>query len=123
MSQVRSHPTRPGSITLWWLGQAGFLVQAGGRTLLVDPYLSDYLARKYAGKLHPHIRMMPSPLPPARARGIDLVLCTHRHSDHMDPGTLPPVAGLNPGCLFVVPRAVRWRAVEIGLPGPLPPRS
>ena len=51
----------------WWLGQAGFLVQAGGSTILVDPYLSDYLARKYAGKLHPHIRMMPSPLPPAQA--------------------------------------------------------
>jgi L-ascorbate metabolism protein UlaG (beta-lactamase superfamily) len=45
-----------------------------------------------------------------------MVLCTHRHSDHMDPGTLPPVAELNPGCLFVVPRAVRWRALEIGLP-------
>jgi L-ascorbate metabolism protein UlaG (beta-lactamase superfamily) len=101
---------------LWWLGQAGFLVQAGGRALLIDPYLSDFLARKYAGKLHPHIRMMPSPLPPAQARGIDMVLCTHRHSDHMDPETLPAVASLNPACIFVVPRAVRWRALEIGLP-------
>jgi L-ascorbate metabolism protein UlaG (beta-lactamase superfamily) len=101
---------------LWWLGQAGFLVQAGGRTLLVDPYLSDFLARKYAGTIHPHIRMMPSPLPPSRARGVDLVLCTHRHSDHMDPETLPAVTSLNPACIFVVPRAVRWRALEIGLP-------
>ena len=106
---------RPGA-RLWWLGQAGFLVQAGGRTLLVDPYLSDFLVRKYRGKFFPHVRMMPSPLAPSRARGIDLVLCTHRHSDHMDPETLPEVAALNPACTFLVPRSVRWRALEIGLP-------
>ena len=109
-------PTVGPGAELWWLGQAGFLVQAAGLRLLIDPYLSDFLARKYAGKIHPHIRMMGSPLPPARARGVDLVLCTHRHSDHMDPDTLPVVAGLNPACLFVVPRAVRGRALEIGLP-------
>jgi L-ascorbate metabolism protein UlaG (beta-lactamase superfamily) len=101
---------------LWWLGQAGFLVRAAGRSLLVDPYLSDFLARKYAGKRYPHIRMMPSPLAPDRAKGIDLVLCTHRHSDHMDPDTLPAIASQNPDCLFVVPRAVLWRVAEIGLP-------
>jgi L-ascorbate metabolism protein UlaG (beta-lactamase superfamily) len=106
----------PSGAELWWLGQAGFLVKAGGRTLLVDPYLSDFLVRKYKGKLFPHVRMMPSPLAPSRARGVDLVLCTHRHSDHMDPETLPEVAALNPACVFLVPRAVRWRALEIGLP-------
>jgi len=100
---------------LFWLGQAGFMVRAAGRTLLIDPYLSDSLAKKYAGKIYPHIRAMPAPLSPAQARGIDAVLCTHRHSDHMDPGTLPEVAAQNPPCIFVVPKAARWRALEIGL--------
>lgn len=115
-SVLAAGPAHGPGAQLWWLGQAGFLIQAGGRTILVDPYLSDYLARKYEGTLHPHIRMMPSPLEPSRARGIDLVLVTHRHSDHMDPETVVPLAELNPSCLFVVARAVRWRALEIGLP-------
>ena len=32
----------------WWLGQSGFLVMCGGKTVLFDPYLSDSLTRKYA---------------------------------------------------------------------------
>jgi L-ascorbate metabolism protein UlaG (beta-lactamase superfamily) len=112
---ARAPAARPGA-ELWWLGQAGFVVRTAGRTLLIDPYLSDSLAKKYAGKIYPHIRAMPAPLSPAQARGIDAVLCTHRHSDHMDPGTLPDVAALNPPCIFVVPKAARERALEIGLP-------
>lgn len=106
---------KPGA-DLFWLGQAGFVIRAAGRTLLIDPYLSDSLAKKYAGKTYPHIRSMPAPLSPGQARGIDAVLCTHRHSDHMDPGTLPDVAALNPQCNFVVPKAAWERALEIGLP-------
>jgi L-ascorbate metabolism protein UlaG (beta-lactamase superfamily) len=118
LEAVLARAPEPGpGVDLWWLGQAGFLVRTAGRTLLIDPYLSDSLAKKYAGKLYPHIRSMPSPLSPGQARGIDAVLCTHRHSDHMDPGTLPDIAAANPSCLFVVPGAARERALEIGLPG------
>jgi L-ascorbate metabolism protein UlaG (beta-lactamase superfamily) len=112
---ARAPAASPG-VELWWLGQAGFVVRVAGRTLLIDPYISDSLAKKYAGKIYPHIRAMPAPLSPGEARGIDAVLCTHRHSDHMDPGTLPDIAAANPGCLFVVPKAARERALEIGLP-------
>ena len=116
---VRTETDRTGtpgtSVDLLWLGQAGFVVRTAGRTLLIDPYLSDSLAKKYAGKIYPHIRAMPAPLSPAQARGIDAVLCTHRHSDHMDPGTLPDVAAQNPPCIFVIPKAARGRALEIGL--------
>jgi L-ascorbate metabolism protein UlaG (beta-lactamase superfamily) len=112
---ARTPEASPG-VKLWWVGQAGFVVRAADRTLLIDPYLSDSLAKKYTGKIYPHIRAMPSPLSPGQARGIDAVLCTHRHSDHMDPGTLPEAAALNPLCVFVVPKAARERALEIGLP-------
>lgn len=116
---VRTETDRTGtpgtSVDLLWLGQAGFVVRTAGRTLLIDPYLSDSLAKKYVGKIYPHIRAMPAPLSPAQARGIDAVLCTHRHSDHMDPGTLPDVAAQNPPCIFVIPKAARGRALEIGL--------
>src|SRR5437763_14696797 len=45
------------NLHLWWLGQSGFLVQWQGRHMLLDPYLSDSLTKKYAGSDKPHERM------------------------------------------------------------------
>ncbi|MFZ4395012.1 MAG: MBL fold metallo-hydrolase [Kiritimatiellia bacterium] len=106
----------PGQIMLAWLGQAGFLIRGQGRSVLVDPYLSDSLAAKYRGKEYPHVRMMPPPVSPDLLREIDWVLCSHAHSDHMDPGTLPPLAAGNPSCRFVVPRAEMAVALSRGVP-------
>lgn len=111
-------PRAPHAVGLHWLGQAGFAVQGSGQLLFIDPYLSDSLARKYQGKEFPHLRMMPTPIAPRETRGLTAVLCTHRHGDHMDPGTLPLLARGNPSCLFVVPRAEKERALEIGIPEP-----
>ena len=106
----------PEVVWLAWLGQAGFALRSGYRRLLIDPYLSDHLARKYAGTEFPHQRLMPAPIAPTELLGIDWVFCSHRHSDHMDPGTLPTLAALNPDCRFVIPRAERALAMTIGLP-------
>jgi len=104
------------AVALAWLGQAGFAIRAGGLRILIDPYLSDHLARKYAGTPMPHVRMMPPPLQADQIRDLDLVLCTHRHSDHMDPGSLGELAANNPACRFVVPRAEIEAAVRAGVP-------
>ena len=32
---------------LWWLGQSGYLLQWQNQQLLLDPYLSDSLTKKY----------------------------------------------------------------------------
>jgi len=103
------------AIGLAWLGQAGFAMTHAQHRLLIDPYLSDSLAEKYRGTAFPHRRMALPPIAPAELGNIDFVLCTHRHGDHMDPGTLPIVAQNNPECRFVVPRAERDSAVGIGL--------
>ncbi len=92
-------------IVLYWLGQAGFVIDCQGRRMLIDPYLSDTLADKYRGTRYPHVRMMPAPLVPADLDRLDVVLCTHRHTDHMDPGTLQPLAARFPALRFVVPAA------------------
>jgi len=34
---------------LWWLGQSGYLIRWWDQHLLLDPYLSDSLTKKYAG--------------------------------------------------------------------------
>ena len=100
---------------LAWLGQAGFALRFGGTRLLIDPYLSDHLERKYRGSERPHDRMMPSAGVEA-FDGVDFVLCTHQHGDHMDPEALPALAVRNPACRFVVPRASLERARGFGVP-------
>jgi L-ascorbate metabolism protein UlaG (beta-lactamase superfamily) len=92
-------------VTLWWLGQAGFALRFGRRAVLIDPYLSDSLAKKYKGHIFPHERMMPVPVGPEAMGNINWVLCTHRHTDHMDPTTLTSLLHSS-GCRVVVPCAV-----------------
>jgi L-ascorbate metabolism protein UlaG (beta-lactamase superfamily) len=104
-----------GAVGLAWLGQAGFALRHAHHHLLIDPYLSDHLARKYAGSEFPHTRMMSAPIEAAEVHDLDFVLCSHRHSDHMDPGTLATLAENNSRCGFVVPRAELQSATAIGL--------
>jgi L-ascorbate metabolism protein UlaG (beta-lactamase superfamily) len=116
LARSLAHPlAEPSTVALHWLGQAGFAVRWNGRLFLIDPYLSDSLAVKYRGKEFPHTRIMPPPVAPDELRSIDAVFCTHRHSDHMDPGTLPELARTNPGCRVIVPRAELDHAAGLGV--------
>lgn len=104
----------PGAPRLWWLGQAGFAVRYGATLLMIDPYLSDTLATKYRGTRFPHTRMVEPPLDPSDVIGLDLVLCTHGHTDHMDPGS---IAGLqrHSDPLFVIPRSELAKGLDRGI--------
>lgn len=101
--------TRTGGIGagpgIHWLGQAGFWIDTGAHRILIDPYLSDSLARKYAGQANDHRRMMPAPIAPEALPRPDVVLVTHAHTDHMDPETLGPLHRRFPDLPFVVPAA------------------
>ncbi len=112
---LHTSPDRPAPV-LAWLGQAGVLLRSRAGLLAIDPYLSDSLAAKYRGTRFPHVRMMPPPVAPEKLTGLNAVFCTHAHTDHMDPGTLGPLAQVNPGCRFVVPRSSRATAEERGVP-------
>lgn len=104
------------TVHVWWLGQAGFCLRHRGLRIAVDPYLSDSLARKYAGRAFAHRRMMPAPVAGAQLTMLDFVCCTHGHTDHMDPDTLCAIAAANTRCRFVVPAAERAKALERGVP-------
>lgn len=103
-------------VDAYWLGQAGFLLDGQGHRVVVDPYLSDSLAEKYRGKRFPHIRLESAPIAPGDLRDVDLVLCSHAHTDHLDPGTLGLLAAANPLCRFVVPAPAARTAMERGVP-------
>jgi len=123
MSVIRPVPetdpnrlSRDGAAQAWWLGQAGFLIVQNGLRIVVDAYLSDSLAEKYRGTRFPHVRMTPPPVAPGGLTSIHWVLCTHGHTDHMDPGTLPELLAANPDAHVLVPRAEKARAIERGVP-------
>ena len=63
---------------LWWLGQSGFLVQWQNRHLLLDPYLSDSLTKKYAHTDKPHVRMTERVVAPERLDFIDVVASSQK---------------------------------------------
>jgi L-ascorbate metabolism protein UlaG (beta-lactamase superfamily) len=97
---------------LWWLGQSGFLVQWNGRHLLLDPYLSESLTRKYAATDKPHVRMTRRVVAPERLDFVDVVTSSHNHTDHLDGDTLRPLRAANPGLELVVPEANRAFVAE-----------
>lgn len=104
-----------GGLRFWWLGQAGFALEHGGRRILLDPYLSDSLATKYAGTIFPHIRLHPVPVDPSRLQGVSAVLHSHAHTDHMDPDTIKGLLHQN-NPSFVAPRARRQVALDRHIP-------
>jgi len=100
---------------LWWLGQSGFLMVQNGRAIVLDPYLSDSLTRKYANTDKPHVRITQRVIEPAAlgALGIfDVLTSTHNHTDHFDPETLLPLLALNPQARLVLPAANRQEAIR-----------
>ena len=95
----------PDQLHLWWLGQSGFLIQWQGRHLLLDPYLSDSLTKKYAGTNKPHVRMTERVIAPEWLDFVDVVTSSHNHTDHLDAETLIPLWQAHPDLKMIVSRA------------------
>jgi L-ascorbate metabolism protein UlaG (beta-lactamase superfamily) len=112
LADVAVAKTLADALHVWWLGQSGFLVQWHGRHLLLDPYLSDSLTLKYTATDKPHVRMTERLIEPERLAFIDVVACTHNHTDHFDPDTLRPLLAANPKLTLIVPEANRFVSAE-----------
>ncbi|HET7212087.1 MAG TPA: MBL fold metallo-hydrolase [Terriglobia bacterium] len=112
LADVRAADVNDDNFRLWWLGQSGFLVQWRGRYVLLDPYLSDSLTRKYAATNKPHVRMTARVVDPSRLDFIDVVTSSHNHTDHLDGETLRPLLQVNPELKIVIPEANRQFVAE-----------
>jgi len=104
------------------LGQAGFLIQAAGVRLVVDPYLSDSVAEQFGPAL---TRQIPIVVSPDELGDVQWILLTHAHLDHSDPATLRPLAAASPQAKFMAPYESRAVLAGIGLGGReiLPPTT
>lgn len=121
LDQIREESHEAGSLRIWWLGQSGFLLQlrsTGGTTnLLVDPYLSDSLTRKYADTDKPHVRMTDLAIDPGSLDMIDVVTSSHNHTDHLDGETLTALMLANSELSILVPAAnVDFAADRLAVP-------
>ncbi len=84
-----------GELAIFYLAQAGFYFKtATGRTVGLDPYLSDCCERMFGFK-----RLIPSPLALEEFRA-DFLVSTHSHADHLDPDLLA-LAVNNPAMRYV----------------------
>ncbi|MFM2393822.1 MAG: hypothetical protein RLZZ546_1804 [Bacteroidota bacterium] len=92
---------------IWWLGQSGFLIQWNGKRLLLDPYLSDSLTKKYLHSEKPHTRISELVVTPDKLLNINIVTSSHNHTDHLDGDTLIPILKNNADIKFIIPEANR----------------
>jgi L-ascorbate metabolism protein UlaG (beta-lactamase superfamily) len=92
---------------LWWLGQSGYLLLWKGKRILIDPYLSDSLTKKYTTTNKPHERISERVVDPNLLTNISMVTSSHNHTDHLDGETLIPLIHHNPGIKLIIPEANR----------------
>lgn len=110
-------------VTLTRLGQSGFLIETrdddGGlvEAVALDLYLSDHLEWKYRGTDKPHDRLYESPIAPGDLAHVRWVFASHRHSDHLDPGSIAAVLEAATQATLVLPAPLVGYAVdELALP-------
>jgi L-ascorbate 6-phosphate lactonase len=89
---------------LWWLGQSGFVVKYSDIIFYLDPFLSPVEGRLTA-----------SPLDPRLVNHADLILCSHRHTTHLDPGAIPYMLAASPRARLVLPKSIAGRANAFGV--------
>jgi L-ascorbate 6-phosphate lactonase len=104
LRELASVPLAGRMVALWWLGQAGFALRGDGVTLLLDPFLSP----------HPH-RIDPPAFAADQAVGIDAVLISHEHIDHLDGPSIPGLAAASPESAFIVPTPIAPQLRERGV--------
>jgi len=107
IAEMESYQHDKNNFHLWWLGQSGYLLLWKGKRVLLDPYLSDSLTKKYASTNKPHIRMSERVVDPSFLKNISIVTSSHNHTDHLDGETLIPLIKNNPGIKFIIPEANR----------------
>ena len=103
-------PPEPG-LRLSWFGHASVLIEIDGYRVMTDPVLSDRASPfSFAGPTRFH----QPPIALEDLRGIDAVVISHNHYDHMDKATVTHLA--NQGTRFFVPIGNRDQLLSWDVP-------
>lgn len=78
----------PHGLASAWLGHASVIARVGNLSVLVDPVLSTRIGPQIIGRTIGPARLDAIPLSAGSLRGVDLLLLTHAHFDHLDRPTL-----------------------------------
>lgn len=92
-----------------WLGQAGLLFESEKCTILIDPYLSDSVA-KVQPKNYRRVPVDPSFF----EKRPDVLIFTHDHLDHFDPETAPKFLERFEGITVLAPTSAWNKARAVG---------
>jgi L-ascorbate 6-phosphate lactonase len=90
--------------TLWWLGHCGFVLKYLRSIIYIDPYLSSDKPR-----------LAPPPFSGSDVTHAGLVLATHAHRNHLDPGTVSGILAASPRAKLVLPIAAAEEAHRMGI--------
>jgi L-ascorbate metabolism protein UlaG (beta-lactamase superfamily) len=99
--EIAETPVPAGSVGIYWLGQAGFILRGERTTIAIDVYLSPRDTRRFD-----------PPVTAAELGFVDAFLATHEHIDHLDLPQWPALAAAAPGARFIVPLPLVERATE-----------
>ena len=87
---ARHYRALEGKNTLTWIGHMTALLRLGGKTVLTDPWFSDYASP--IPPVGPKRYVAPG-IPLAGLPPIDVVLISHNHYDHLDLPTIEKLPG------------------------------
>ena len=117
MRSLRDYKVPNGALTIWWLGQAGFIIKSPKDTLtVIDPYLSDSCASLGAEAGLDFRRLTPPPIAPEELVGVDLFVLTHSHEDHRDPETIKHYRAAGGNGPYLAPAETAEKLEKMGIP-------
>jgi len=110
MKDVKNYNLDADEASIWFLGQAGYLIKSNNRIVAIDPYLSNSVA-----KIAPELtRAVEVPFEPSQL-DVDIYIVTHDHLDHLDPETIEAYRYKNK-TTFVAPRLAVKKLISLGVP-------
>jgi N-acyl-phosphatidylethanolamine-hydrolysing phospholipase D len=93
----------PEELTLTWVGHTSFLIQIGGRNVLIDPVWSERASPvQFAGPK----RWVPPAVDFDALPPVDIVMLSHDHYDHLDARTISRIAARYPAVIWFAPLGV-----------------
>lgn len=93
INEINACMPKANSAAFWWLGQLGFVVKLGDKTIYLDPFLSEHPDRK-----------IPPLLRPQEVTNADYIIGSHDHLDHIDREVWHELSVSSPQAKFIVPQ-------------------